>query len=243
GSQRRGFAYMRHWDGRRWHTVASPGSTATIQLHAVATATRTQTAWAVGALGPRRHPSDGHGFALRWEGGRWRRVHVPLVAGELYDVTAHGDGLWVVGADERDGALSMRRADGRWHVVRPPGTDAPLTVVASQPRGDVWAAIYDDIYRRRDGRWRRVRTMEHAALIDLTFTSPTEAWVVGGGESGGEWYVPFSMRRVRSSWSVVPLPAVEDASAIVAVDGTPHDVWAVGNPIGYGGPSTAYHYC
>jgi hypothetical protein len=174
-----------------------------------------------------------------------RRIHVPAAAGDLWDVAARGDGLWVVGAARRPGqAFSMRWTGTHWNVVRTPEAGGFLVTVASQAGGDLWAANYDTIYRRVNGRWGPGRRLPRGtSVLSLTFPSRTDGWAVGGGPTGGEWERPFAMRRHGSPWAGAPFPQPEGSSTLTAVDGTPHDVWAVGYRAGYSGPAFAYHYC
>jgi hypothetical protein len=232
----RSFALIRHWDGRRWLTVQSPVVHGKAALHAVTTTPGTRRAWAVGSVSSREHP-QGRGLVFRWNGSDWRTVRVPATAAGLRDVTVHAGSVWVVGA------LVMRRSDGRWKVLRSPTGDEILFTVASEPRGALWVANYGSIYRRGAGRWYLAWSSERRSVVDLTFTAATDAWAVGGRPTGGEWEAPSALRRHGSRWSPAPFPYPEGASTLVAVDGTPHDVWVVGFPVAYHGAAFAYHYC
>lgn len=239
----RSFVLIRHWNGRRWQTAQGPVVHGVAELQAVSTVPGSRSAWAVGSVGSRQR-ADGEGLVLRWNGRDWRRVRVPTVAGALRDVTVHAGRVWVVGESERYGRASvMRRLDGRWRVVHPPAGVDLLFTVASEPRGALWVAHYGAIYRRGAGRWHLAWSSERRSVVDLTFTASTDAWAVGGRPTGGEWEAPSALRRHGSRWSPAPFPYPDGASSLVAVDGTPHDVWVVGFPVAYSGAAFAYHYC
>jgi hypothetical protein len=116
--------------------------------------------------------------------------------------------------------------------------------VAAQPRGDLWASDIDTLFRLEGVRWRTARTLRNGtSAIGLTFPSPVDGLAVGGKPTGGEWLAPFAMRRHGSRWTRSRVPSPSGASALVAIDGTPHDLWAIAAPVGYSGSSIAFHRC
>lgn len=90
-----------HWNGHKWHQVASPnpgGPTAVNFLLGV-TATSAKNAWAVGGTGGFRT------LILRWNGTRWARVLSPNVGqnGLLAVAASSASNVWAVGQGSDQG--------------------------------------------------------------------------------------------------------------------------------------------
>jgi hypothetical protein len=236
-------ALIERWDGSSWRVVRWPRPPSNVELTGVATVPGSRQAWAVGVVAPRF--GDEHGLAMRWSGATWRRTAVPEAAGRLWDVAMHGRVPWAVGASPgNDHAVSIRWGVSGWRMVTTPRAGGFLVAVAAQAGGDLWAVNYDAIYRRADGRWRTVRPLPAGtSALDVTFPSAADGWLVGGKPTGGEWEAPFAMRRHGSAWTRFPVPAAELASTLAGIDGTPHDVWAVGYSAAYSDPGVSFHYC
>lgn len=95
-----------HWNGTRWHTVASPYPGPTASLRAVA-ALSARDVWAVGDVGDvaATRPLIEH-----WDGRSWRIVSTPRVSGRdvlLAGVVAlSATDIWAVGS--RGSGLALR---------------------------------------------------------------------------------------------------------------------------------------
>jgi hypothetical protein len=125
---------IQHWNGTRWATFPHPPSPGLLGVTAFAT----DDVWAVGeVLG-----------VMHWDGATWSNVaHPPLEEADLHAAAgAAPDDLWIVGAQESEGAGDHAFAmhwDGTLLSVAPlPPTgadDSELLDVAVVGPNDAWA--------------------------------------------------------------------------------------------------------
>lgn len=224
---------VEHWDGSRWHVVASPNAgtdAAKNTLTSVNALSRT-SAWAVGSYRiPASPGTDSVRKTLieRWDGTSWSVVSSPNPAplgNSLLGVAAAGpNDVWAVGWKLGDRGLQslILHYDGTaWteEAAGPTvGTEANvLTDVSAVGANDIWAAgYYDDGAQRKtltlhyDGSgWSSVPSVSGgdgvSILHGISASSPTDAWAVGFEyrASLGR-YVTSTQHWDGSTWSAVP---------------------------------------
>lgn len=246
------------WTGRRWERLRRGLGGLVGGLNAAAPASA-HTAWAVGSTAGSSAYGAARGttLVLRWNGGRWHRVASPRPgrASQFSDVVVVGGDLWAVGSyEDRAGTtrtLAAQRHAGRWRTFL--GRAGSLQAVDAAGPRLVWAVgPGKDVEPQRafvmrwDGDvWATVRVFGRgSALQDIVVASPTDAWAVG--YRGGMYDAPrpLVLRRHGSPWGRSPAPAYE--GRFWAVDGTPHNVWAVAwSSFGGDGPPPleTFHRC
>lgn len=140
-------ARILHWDGARWHQVASANvASSEHNLRGVAALSATD-AWAVGA-----RTENGRTLTLieRWDGSSWKVVPSPntdRTENTLHRVAAAGpDDVWAVGRSGAGGEaqpLMLHWNGAAWSSVALPRVNSPfaeLVSVAVVPgSGEVWA--------------------------------------------------------------------------------------------------------
>ncbi|MDP9300575.1 MAG: hypothetical protein M3P43_06735 [Actinomycetota bacterium] len=185
-----------HWNGQRWQSqpVPSPGSGSS-RLSDVDARTPND-AWAVG-----EYVNTGTALPLvvRWDGRRWRIVHVPLSrrSAILTDVVAFArDDVWVVGGVETGTfqALAAHWDGRRWREfpgVALGGGSGNLAAADGSASDDVWAAGYrggpsdeSPLLLHWDGSiWTPIAiTLPSGTageLTDVMPIAPGDAWVTG----------------------------------------------------------------
>jgi hypothetical protein len=197
---------------------------------------------------------------LAWNGRAWRRIAFPRVgtASQLKDVSVTGHAVWAVGSYESRGgvvrtlAARLRLGDRRWAVFT--GRRGSLQGVAASSPDEVWAVgpgkdakPQRAFVMRWDGtRWTTVRRMGWGTTLqDVVVASPTDAWTVGYRGGMYEHPHPLLLRRHGSPWRWARPPATN--GRFFAVDGTPHDLWALSwhvHDTGGGPPLLAtFHRC
>jgi hypothetical protein len=215
-----------HFTGGKWQQAKLPGSLGGF-LFGVA-ASSAKDVWAVGEGGVRgsaarralraaarpgadvRHlaltaAASGSGLLLHWNGKTWTQVPSP-------DDGA-GDGLLGVGVSSPTSALAVGTQVTTSHDV---------FNLAMRWNGKTWT----DVPSPSPGG---------AAAVDFLdgvyMTSPTSAWVVGGGDSDSSR--PVIERWNGSQLTTVPAPDPGSQSELLGVSGSSAtSIWAVGNVLG-----------
>jgi len=195
-----------HYDGSSWRRVATPAPAAGVHNDLDGLDMRTaDDGWAVGeaaTVGGAEITTEP--LILRWRGDRWRVSPVPSSAprsGGLVAVAApSADDVWAVGTESRPGDPYASRGlvlhfDGRkWSSAGPPtpiGT--ALSAVAVAGPGDVWAVgqiCGDDCqaaaWHLTVCGWQRVPVNGGTNLLTVVARSPSNVWVLGYQELGGD---------------------------------------------------------
>lgn len=243
-----------HWDGLRWSRTPQPAGLEGVLLE-VAAIPGTRSLWAVGYTGRGEQP-----LIERWTGTTWRRVKVPGFEswGSLHHVVAFPKIAFVSGMATRRGRPLLMRWNGTsWNRVRVPHADSVyLGGLDGTSPGRVWMAAtlhpearpHDGrgvVMRWEDGRLRIVHRLDRRGwLSPVTVTGPHDLWVAGALGEGDFDVDPFALHRGPRGWTVDPSPtAARDAGGIVALDGTPNDLWAVANDVGEHPRSYLLHRC
>jgi hypothetical protein len=191
------------------------------------------------------------------------RALQPSLPGPLYGVDAiSADDVWAVGSrpnpndpDETVG-LAVHWDGAGWRELGTPGFGelaAGLLDVSASSSSDVWAVgsagqpSFRDkqiVVEHWDGAgWSKVQAPNPSfndALFGVVAISQSDAWAVGGYDTGGTALNHMLIEHWDGhAWSVVPTPAFPPG-ALNAVDATSaSDVWAVG---GGGGRTFAMHF-
>jgi hypothetical protein len=240
-----------HWDGRRWRSVALPSVPGDSSLSSVV-ALGPRDAWAVGS---RSAPSDQivatHPLVEHWDGTGWRVIAMPVPGiGAFNSVSADAPndvwaaGWWVPeGTNRHESEAAVRPLVAHWNGrswrvthLSAPGADDLANVVALGP-DNVWVAgpgIYRTgapIVRHWDGTsWRSIRAPfgTRDPNFTLTASSATDAWAVGGQETGGHSRT-LAAHWNGHTWMIAPTPNQNTDSMLLDVHAiSPTDVWALG---------------
>jgi hypothetical protein len=239
---------IERWDGTQWTIVGNidlgPGM---LNLHSVA-AVNSSDVWVVGdyLVSPYRES-----VALHWNGQSWTRAPTPnpgTSGNRLSGVTALASNeVWAVGDyDNNPGqyAFILRWNGTQWNHVPgpnlPPG-QALLAEVDALSTSDIWAVGYycevqcgpdhDDetLVVHWDGtQWSRLPSPTRPVgsfLLDVTATSPTDAWAVGWSFGDPRTLIEHWNG---SEWSIVPAPDPTNGELYGVTAVTSTDVWAVG---------------
>jgi hypothetical protein len=182
------------------------------------------------------------GFALFWDGARWRNVLVPVGAGTLASVfIVSQNDVWAVGTRNIvAGAATILHWDGvSWVQLPPPAVSVQdLFGVFMMPGGtDGWlvgsAAAAGTNVLRWSGMWPTGALSAAPALgagpdvlRSVYLLSSTHGWIVGSATVGGA-VDPSIYRWDGAGWlAVAPPPGSGDLLSVYSVSMT--DAWAVG---------------
>ena len=181
------------------------------------------------------------GFALFWDGARWRNVLVPVGAGTLASVfIVSQNDVWAVGTRNIvAGAATILHWDGvSWVQLPPPvGSVLDLFGVFMMPGGtDGWlvgSAAGGTNVLRWSGMWPTGALSAAPALgagpdvlRSVYLLSSTHGWIVGSATVGGA-VDPSIYRWDGAGWlAVAPPPGSGDLLSVYSVSLT--DAWAVG---------------
>jgi hypothetical protein len=238
-----------HWDGARWSRTPQPTGLRG-ELDAIAPIPGTRQLLAVGS----RWTSDrSQPLIERWNGREWRRVATPTLpfGGRLHDVVAFEGVAYAIGARGQARPLAMRWDGATWRTIRVPqaNEDGELLGVDGTGPGRVWIAGHRAghgvLLRWEAGALRTLRRLDRpSTLDDVVAAGPRSIWAVGGVFDGGIDVEPIVLRGGAGDWVLDPPPTVADGSnGLLAVDGTPHDLWAVAHDAGEGPASYLLHRC
>lgn len=180
-------------------------------------------AWAVGD----------YGYIAHWNGDRWKHVKSPT-ENELYAVSLiDPDNGWIVGKGSEmlhwDGETwsVARQAQTPYaygwpylHTVEFAGSNAgwALGCIDTEGGSGVWGLYWNG----QD--WQELSNLpslpESLCFTAMTVLSPTDIWVVGGGDRG------ITLHWDGSRWHDIPNPAGYWLFSLSAV--STNDIWAVG---------------
>jgi hypothetical protein len=227
-----------HWNGTAWSLVWLGMPKLRGGLSALVFAGNGDLL-AVGGTSPSAYGSaSGRTLVLRLHGARWSRVPSPTPgrASQFSDAVLVGSTLWAVGSSEdRRGVtrtLAARHTRGGWRAFI--GRPGSLQAVAASKTHLIWAVgPGKDVSPQRafimrwDGSsWATVRRLlPGTALQDIEAASSTDAWAVGYRGGMYDHPRPLVMRRNGGRWTWSPAPDVR--GRFFAIDGTPHNLWAL----------------
>jgi hypothetical protein len=229
---------IQHWNGTRWTTFPQPPSPGLLGVTAFAT----DDVWAVGEiLG-----------VMRWDGTTWSNVpHPPLEEADLHAAAgAAPDDLWIVGAQETEGAGDHAFAmhwDGTVLSVAPlPSTGADeseLLDVAVVGPSDVWAVgemdfgeVKRTLVEHWDGQaWAIVDSPNPGADLDeltgVGAISAADVWAAGTWGEGGVEH-PMVVHWDGNSWTSIRAQLPDPSDTVVTLEGltvlSPSRLLAVG---------------
>ena len=197
--------------------------------------------WAVGGtcdIFTNAGTCPGSGFALFWDGARWRQILVPATAGTLTSVFIVGaNDVWAVGMQDTTGKATIIHWDGiSWAAATVPVGITDLFSVFILPGGmDGWAVgrvtgAGTNILRWSGmwptGAWSAFSTpLNTRDLRGVFLISPTEGWAVGTT-------TPVPPATIfhwdGAGWidATISSPTTNNLYSVFAV--SPTDAWAVG---------------
>lgn len=203
GAHTRGTAtFVEHWDGRFWSIVPTPNPSDRHDFLKGIVALSPNDAWAAG-YSELRSDHD-YTLTLHWDGTAWTAVPSPNRGNlnVLWGVGTDGaGGVWAVGHYRNEHhltALVLRWDGSSWHFVSPAG-DAlwSPTLVGGTAADDVWVVGSEPTSDLAIAHWdgtglnlvvapatRGEQSM--GMLSGLAVLSPSDAWVVGVGNSSGQ---------------------------------------------------------
>jgi hypothetical protein len=187
---------------------------------------------------------------VTWNGQAWKRRSVEVADGGAFaSVAAFRHSAVAVGRSGV-GAISARWNGERWRENRVPHAHENwsdfFSVEGLRP-DSLWGAAViagRGVILRWDAGWRIAwRSDQTIRPYAVHVAAPGDAWVVGAAIKSG-WAHPLVLRRGDDGWARARAP-IADASlgSLTAIDGTPHDLWAVGNAAGEGKAAYILHRC
>lgn len=251
---------VQRYNGARWSIVASPdlldgGANTSAGLSGV-DSTSPSSAIAVGSA-TGAAGTGGSAVALRWNGSSWSRLTVPRPAGTNTSFTAvkafSASDAWAVGDTSTTSVrmtLAMHFNGTSWTATPTPspGTrNNDVTSVDGSAPNDVWAVGYSlnlpygNRFRQslilhwNGTAWSQLPSPNNGStyLYDVAAVSPTDAWAVGYGSSGGAFVTHWN----GTAWSIAPAPPLGSLSGVTARSAT--DVWVAGGDA-TGAPALAH---
>jgi hypothetical protein len=247
-----GKTLIERWNGTAWAQVPSPAPGTSSGLSGVA-AVSASSAWAVGSTSTGGSVKT---LILQWNGTAWKQVPSPTPAGGavLSGVAAVSVGsAWAVGntGGASSKTLILRWNGTAWAQVPSPSPEAPNPDVlrgVAAVSASAWAVgctscatasgFNKPLIERWDGMaWKQVPSPGLGApggmLIGVAATSASNAWAVGGTESGsgpGEVITTLIARWNGTGWTRVPSPSPAGGAALLSVAATSlTNAWAVGD--------------
>ena len=242
-----------HWDGTLWSRVHTPHpASSTLQGVSI---DEINDAWAVGGI--QKHGPKGlltHPLVMRWRGGRWNVVPLPVRSLHLdnivlWDVSANApDDVWTIGDNLEFSATRLPPVilhwDGAiWTRAKLPeaGGQEYLNAVWAAGFNDVWAVGWTEVPEppyvetltlHWDGRsWTRTSSPNPARHFDelraVSGDGGAGAWAVG--DAGGTHGRTLVLHWSGSRWRAVSTPTGGRFPELDAVSAdAPDDAWAVG---------------
>ena len=244
-----GNGMIQRFNGVRWTTVTSPdllgGATFTWAGLAGVDTLSGSSAFAVGSASGSGGSSA---VAERWNGSQWSRLSVPRASGTDTAFTSvkafSASDAWAVG----EGGTSLHRLTlamhwngSQWTAVTTPSPGTRnnwLTSVDGSGPADVWAVGYtlnlpygnrvrQSLVLHYNGtQWTQVTSPDSGStfLYDVAALSPSDAWAVGSGSTGGAYVLRWN----GNAWSSAPAPAgLLSLSSVTARSDS--DVWVAGS--------------
>jgi hypothetical protein len=221
-----------HWDGTRWHNVATPALPASGRFAGVA-ALSPSDVWAVGQVGTQV-------LVEHWDGRAWRLVPIKQ-EGAFAAVDGHSpNDVWAVGAQgltgpsvNDTGSLAMHWDGRRWRYVDDPGSGGDdeglnqFEAVDVVSGSELWAMRANGLASHDRHGWRDigVRNQVGGLLYGITAVRPNDVWAVGYGDGG-----PVVVHSDGRTASVRYTPFEHAAGTLSSVSMlAPKDIWAAGN--------------
>lgn len=244
---------IEHWDGHRWHRVASRNPAADDGLTAV-TAVSPTDVWAVGSMSSGA-PFNDRPLAEHWNGSAWQVVPAPgdgtligLAAASAHDVWAVGS---TVNGNHPVQTLAEHWDGTRWQVVASPNPGPfgnRLFAVSVAAPSSVWAVGTANTSQFGTGslaehwngsRWSVVSVPNVSfddTLRAVASAGAGDVWAVGGyDQQTPQGTATFALIQHWNGtrWSVVPSPGptgLDTLEGLAAVSAS--DIWAVGTTAG-----------
>jgi WD40 repeat protein len=204
-----------HWDGTRWARVPSPSPGIDLNELTAGAAGGPGQVWVAGTYLYQGMPigaPQGEPLVLRWDGGHWKPLAVPLAGAYASALAVLPDGTgWLAGGydGEGGGAGALARLLGNFGQ---PAAYPPLGTTDASGQSSVPAS----------------------GLSGLVGRDPADAWAVGHySDAGyiGAWRPhTLTLHWDGAVWSRVPSPdAGGEGSTLGAVAAEPGGLWAVGH--------------
>lgn len=197
-------AWSLHWDGHSLGVTAPiPQVPVDTQDASAASFDSATDGWVLGSYGAALEP--GQQYAARWYGGRW--TITPLAVSP--DPTTSNVFLSQVASLSPSDAWAV----GEFNLL-----NQDLGALIEHWDGTQWSIVANP-----------AASQPGTVLNAISVVSASDIWAVGEAHPGGGAGVPFAEHFDGTTWSVVPAPAGNQISGLLAVsaDG-PADAWAVG---------------
>jgi hypothetical protein len=193
-------------------TGAEPAPAGGVESLDAVAALSTSDAWVVGTHRPK--PKGIYALTKHWDGQRWTTVPCPSPGG-----TAHPNRslLAAVAIDAPDDAWAV----GQWSPMR---HDPPTYGLIEHWNGTKWTLV------------PAPRSSGHVTDLSLTAvaaTSPTAAWAIGRGVSGGHFVTVFIAWN-GTRWRYLPRPGGTLVGGLAVI--SPRDIWVVGTRVAKSAP-------
>ncbi|WP_433180531.1 hypothetical protein [Actinoallomurus sp. CA-150999] len=217
-------ALVRHWNGKKWKTLAVPSAVKGIYLDHVAASSSTNV-WVTG--------TDAHekAYALHWDGKKWHTApgHRTFEPGGDAIAALGKKDVWLLGMGSYGfGAGHALHFDGkRWKSVSVPGWVTGVSAVSSR---DVWAIGYVSAKTQTEPavmhwngkKWKTVLTRtDDAGFSSLRPLGAKDVWVSGSVSERG-----VTLHWNGKKWTTAtPVAGVGRIGALVS-DGS-KGLWAV----------------
>ncbi|WP_131738734.1 hypothetical protein [Actinomadura roseirufa] len=141
---------VRHYDGRKWSKVKTPG------YIAGASAVSGKEIWATGWI---NGPGGPVPSVLRWDGKTWKKQAEPLGAdarGGIEGVLAlNGKNVWASGADSAGRGVLLHWNGKTWSKTSAP-VNARLRELVSDGDGGLWTVAGRTFLHYKSGKWTSV---------------------------------------------------------------------------------------
>jgi len=249
---------VRHWDGKRWHTVPTPNGSPHLRYGAYlrgVEAIDSDDVWAVGAYA--EHEVGWQPLALHWNGTAWHIIPTPKLVpqpgsglfSELTEIAVvSANDVWAVGY-RGEQTLTMHWDGVAWRILPSPNTErgnGVLLGVAAVSADDVWAVgngrdtpQAEFLLLHWDGvAWTVVEPPPYRKtgwdfLNAVAAVSANDVWAVGYSGTHLSEADAVTMHWDGMAWTVVP--SIAGAGTLWDVAAAPDGrVWAVGDISGRG---------
>ncbi len=211
-------AFMRHWDGTKWHPYVGPGKVR--DLNAVDHVSSSDV-WAAG-----------NEAIIHWNGSSWRMSYNPPGLYHVFNsVAATGeDDVWAVQYDIGTGSRTVHWDGSTWAEAGELNPDSYYTAIDADQSDDVWAVGTNGFAEHWDGNAWTPFQADRVDLSAVAIVAPDDVWMAG--DNGA--LPPHSPQAAMWHWdghALVPVDAPSPGrssglNALTVV--SPTDIWAVG---------------
>jgi hypothetical protein len=242
---------IEHWNGRAWQRVPSPNPGIGSSYLSSITAVSPSNIWAAGEYSNHANVfTADKTLILHWNGRAWRQVPSPSPGGGIDEVNnvrrVSATSIWAVGlygpGGPHDRSLLLHWNGRAWRQMPSPNPgrlNNSLNGLAVVSARSAWATeLYNSsasmsgtsVILHWNGRtWSRAAAGPAGSdLADLSASSATSAWAVGGDSKGRSLAMHWNGR----AWRRVPTPNLKPSQLTNSLESvtvvSPTSAWAVG---------------